>query len=175
MTQAPLHRSETNGVAEMAVHRMREGTAVALAQSGHNFYDKISDNKTRHQKRYGKEFDGPLIPFGTLVGCVPITAKDKSRKDPPVWKENAQRMIVGLCTTYGKNKVGQTTHWFSYFEGLQETEATTKTPSHFALNVGLVSFLTLGDSSPFHNLVPGSEVSSSHHLINVKFHSSLQL
>ena len=90
-------------------------------------------------------------------------------------KKTLSGMIVGLCTTYGKNKVGQATHWFAYFEGLQETEATTKTPSHFALNVGLVSFLTLGDSSPFHNLVPGSEVSSSHHLINMKFHSSLQL
>ena len=100
MTQAPLHRSETNGVAEMAVHRVTEGTAVALVQSGHLFYDKMADSKTPHQKRYGKEFDGPLIPFGTLFGCVPITAKDKSRKDPPVWKENAERMIVGLCTTY---------------------------------------------------------------------------
>ena len=101
--------------------------------------------------------------------------RERQVKDTPVWKENAERMIVGLCTTYGKNKVGQATHWFAYFEGLQETEATKKTPSHFALNAGLVSFLTLGDSSPFHNLVPGSEVSSSHHLVNVKFHSSLQL
>ena len=45
MTQAPLHRSETNGVAEMAVHRVKEGTAVALAQSGHNFYDKMADKR----------------------------------------------------------------------------------------------------------------------------------
>ena len=79
MTQAPLHRSETNGVAEMAVHKMKEGTAVALAQSGHNFYDNMADSKTRHPKRYGKEFDGPLITFRTLVELVPITAKDKSR------------------------------------------------------------------------------------------------
>ena len=88
----------------------------------------------------GKNLTDRSFLFGTLFGCVPIIAKDKSRKDPPVWKENAERMIVGLCTTCGKNKVGQATHWFAYFEGLQETEATTKTPSHFALNVGLVSF-----------------------------------
>ena len=79
MTQAPLHRSETNGVAEKAVHRVKEGTAVALAQSGHNFYDKMADNKTPYQKRHVKEIDGPLIPLGTLVEYLPITAKDKSR------------------------------------------------------------------------------------------------
>ena len=63
----------------MAFHKVKEGTAVALAQSGHNFYDKMADSKTLHQKRYGKEFDGPLIPFGTLVEYLPITAKDNSR------------------------------------------------------------------------------------------------
>ena len=46
-----------------------------------------------------------------------------------------------------------------------------KTLSHFPLNVGFVSSLTLRNWSSFHNIVPGPEVSSSHHLINMKFHS----
>ena len=63
----------------MAVYKVKEGTAVALVQSGHNFYDKMAASKTPYQKRHVKEFAGPLIPFGTLVEYVPITAKDKSR------------------------------------------------------------------------------------------------
>ena len=43
-------------------------------------------------------------------------------------------MIVGLCTTCGKNEVGQATHWFAYFEDLQETEATTKNVNKQFLN-----------------------------------------
>ena len=50
-----------------------------------------------------------------------------------------------------------------------------KTLSPFPLNVGVLSFLTLGDCSPFHNIVLDSEVSSSHHLINMKFYSCLLL
>ena len=34
MTQATPHRSETNGVAEKDVRRVKEGTAIALGQSG---------------------------------------------------------------------------------------------------------------------------------------------
>ena len=51
-----------------------------------------------------------------------------------------------------------------------------KTLSHFHLNVGFLSFLTLGDYSSFHNFASDSEseVSSSHNLIGMKFHRSLQ-
>ena len=43
---------------------------------------------------------------------------------------------------------------------MPSTENTLPLSSH---NVGFLSFLTLGDSS-FHNFVPDSELSSSHHL-----------
>ena len=60
------------------------------------------------------------------------------------------------------------------FEGLLDHDwnymslLPLKTLSHFP-NVGFLSFLTLGDWSPFHNIVPNSGVSSSHHQINMKF------
>ena len=60
--------------------------------------------------------------------------RERQVKDTLVWKENVERMIVGLCTTYGKNKVGQATHGFAYFEDLQETEATTKNANKQFLN-----------------------------------------
>ena len=40
-------------------------------------------------------------------------------------------MIVGPSTTCGKNEVGQATHWFTYFENLQEAETTTKNVNNF--------------------------------------------
>ena len=49
-----------------------------------------------------------------------------------------------------------------------------KTLSHFTLYAGSLSFLSLGDCSYLHNFVPDSEVSSSDHLINMKFDRRFQ-
>ena len=76
-----------NGVAERAVRRVKEETAIPRVQSGlpeewwdcAMEYDKMADGKTAFENIYGEEFDGPSIPFGTLVENIPITAKDKSR------------------------------------------------------------------------------------------------
>ena len=43
-----------------------------------NFHDDIA-GKTAFEERLGEEFDGPLIPFGSLVEHVSISAEDKSR------------------------------------------------------------------------------------------------
>ena len=89
------HRSETNGIAERAVRRVREGSSVVLLQSGldenwwadsmecctylRNVTDLLSDGKTPYERRFGQPFKGPIIPFGSLVEYHPITAKDQSR------------------------------------------------------------------------------------------------
>ena len=90
-----LHRSETNGIAEKAVRRVKEGTCAVLLQSGldeswwadsiecytylWNVQDLLSDGKTPYERRFGKPFKGPIIPFGSLVEYYPMTAKDQSR------------------------------------------------------------------------------------------------
>ena len=92
---ATPHRSETNGIAERAVRRVKEGTSAVLLQSGlneswwadsmecytylRNVTDLLSDGKTPYERRFGKPFEGPIIPFGSLVEYYPITAKDQSR------------------------------------------------------------------------------------------------
>ena len=89
------HRSETNGIAERAVRRVKEGTSAVLLQSGlneswwadsmecytylRNVTDLQSDGKTPYERRFGQPFEGPIIPFGSSVEYHPITAKDQSR------------------------------------------------------------------------------------------------
>ena len=89
------HRSGTNGIAERAVCRVKEGTSVVLLQSGldekwwadsmecyiclRKVTGLLSDGKTSYERRFGQPFKGPIIPFGSLVEYHPITAKDQSR------------------------------------------------------------------------------------------------
>ena len=44
-----------------------------------NFQDLLSDGKTPHERRFEQPFEGPIIPFGSLVEYHPISAKDQSR------------------------------------------------------------------------------------------------
>ena len=74
---------------------MKEGTSVVLLQSGldekwwadsmecfsylRNIQDLLSDGETPYERRFGQLFEGPIIPFGSLVEYHPISAKDQSR------------------------------------------------------------------------------------------------
>ena len=83
------HRSETNGIAERAVRRIKEGTSAVLLQSGlglkwdsteRHYYlrhtqDLLSDGKTPYERRFGEPFQGPVIPFGLMVEYHHISAK----------------------------------------------------------------------------------------------------
>ena len=90
------HRLETNGIAERVVRRVKEGTSAVLLRSGldeswwadsmecytylRNIQDLLSDGKTPCERRFGEPFNGPIIPFGSLVvDYFPISAKDQSR------------------------------------------------------------------------------------------------
>ena len=89
------HRSETNGIAERAVRRIKEGTSAVPLQSGlgdewlaeslecycylRNLQDLSSDGKTPGERWFGIPFNGPVIPFGATVEYHPSSAKDPSR------------------------------------------------------------------------------------------------
>ena len=89
------HRSETNGIAERAVRRVKEGTSAVLLQSGldnewwadsmesycylRNIQDLLSDGKTPYERRFGMPCKGPVIPFGAMDEYHLVSAKDQSR------------------------------------------------------------------------------------------------
>ena len=66
------HRSETNGIAERSVRRVKEGTSAVLLQSGldekwwadstecktylRNIQDLLSDGKSPYERRFGEPF-----------------------------------------------------------------------------------------------------------------------
>ena len=90
-----LHRSVTDGIAERAVRRIKEGTSAVLSQSGldekwwadslechcrlRNVQDLLADVKTPYERRFGENFQGPVIPFGAMVEYHPISSRDQSR------------------------------------------------------------------------------------------------
>ena len=92
------HRSETNGIAERAVRRVKEGTSGVLLQLGldenwwadsmecctpicETFTDQSSLMGKHHiERRIGATFlKDRVIPFGSLIEYYPISAKDQSR------------------------------------------------------------------------------------------------
>ena len=77
------------------MRRVKEGTSAVLLQSGlnesswadsmecytylRNIRDLLVDGKTPYERRFGQPFEGPIIPFGSLVEYHLITVKDQSR------------------------------------------------------------------------------------------------
>ena len=89
------HRSETSGIAERAVRRVKKGSSTVLLQSGLDercwsdsmkcyYYlrivqDLLSEDKTPCERRFGEPFKEPIIPFGAMVEYHPISPRDQSR------------------------------------------------------------------------------------------------
>ena len=60
-----------------------------------------------YERRFGKPFKGPIIPFGSLVEYYPITAKDQSRIH-----QFGRKVLPGLFLGYAlyAGEFGRVTH-----------------------------------------------------------------
>ena len=102
-------------MAERAVRKVKEGAACTLVQSGFdeawwgeamqcfcflkNVVDQTSE-ETAYKRRFGYDFDGPLIPFGAHVAFLPSSKGDKAR-----CHQFGSKMLQGIFVGY-KQKSG---------------------------------------------------------------------
>ena len=73
-----------------------------------NVTDLLSDGKTPYERRFGKPFEGPIIPFGSLVEYHPVIAKDQS-----IIHQFGKKVSPGLFLGYAlyAEEFGRVTYW----------------------------------------------------------------
>ena len=136
------HRSETNGIAERAVRREKEGTSAVLLQSGldenwwadsmegytylRNVTNLFSDGKTQYERRFGQPFTGPIIPFGAMVEYHPISVKDLSRLHQFGQKSYQAYSLTTRCTLEESGKGDIIVAYIEELEQMDASEIYTK-------------------------------------------------
>ena len=111
------YRPQTNGVAERAVRRVKEGTSCTLSQSGwsdrwwveamncycflRNAVDKLACGQTAYKKRFEKDFAGPIIPFG-----AEITYKPSRKRDIQRLHKFGEKVLSGIFIGYVQDAGG---------------------------------------------------------------------
>ena len=91
-----LHTTETDGIAESAIRRVKEGTSALLVQSGLSenrgkkrwnsfclFLESCKTNWPTESHRMHEDsavpFDEPILPYGAAIYFNPISSKGDSR------------------------------------------------------------------------------------------------
>ena len=115
------HRSETNGIAERAVRRVKEGTSAVLLQSGldenwwadsmechtylRNVQDLLSDGKTQPCKTFWATFLRTDYSIW-FIGWVSSKNCEGPVKNPSIWKESITWIVPWIRSVRGENLEG---------------------------------------------------------------------
>ena len=134
------HRSETNGIAERAVRRVKEGTSAVLLQSGldekwwadsmecfsylRNIQDLLSDWKSPYERRFGEPFKGQIKTFGSLVEYYPISANSQES----INLERKSYLDCSLDTLCTQEEFGRVTCWLQTLRSWKRWTHQTSTP-----------------------------------------------
>ena len=106
-----LYRSETNGIAERTVRRVKEGTSAVLLQSGlddkwwsdsvecycclRNVQELVAEGKNHYERRFGEPVKGQQFFFGAMVENHPI-----STRDPSTLHQFGKKVLPGIILGY---------------------------------------------------------------------------
>ena len=104
------HRPSTNGIAENAVRKVKEGASCTLSQSGfcdiwwnyavlcfcflRNVRDVMANGMTPYKTRFGEDFRRELIPMGAEMRYYPISQADKERL-PQIGEKTLPALFLG--------------------------------------------------------------------------------
>ena len=119
------HRSETNGIAERAVRKVKEGTSAVLLQSGlneswwadsmecetylRNVTDLLSDGKTALWKTFWATIERTDYSIW-FISWISSYYCEGPVKNPSIWKESLTWIVPSdtLCT---REEFGRVTYW----------------------------------------------------------------
>ena len=115
------HRSETNGIAERAVRRVKECTSAVLLQSGlnenwwadsmecytylRNVTDLWTDGKTPYERRCGQPFKRTDYSI-LFIGWVSPYTFEGPVKNPSIWQESLTWIVPRISIVHGVNLEG---------------------------------------------------------------------
>ena len=117
------HRSETNGIAERAVRRVKEGTSAVLLQTSlnenwwadsvecytylRNVTDLSSDGITPYESRFGQPFKSTDYSIW-FIGWVSLYNCEGPIKNPSIWKESLTWIVPRIRSV---REFGKVTYW----------------------------------------------------------------
>ena len=147
------HRSETNGIAERAVRRVKEGTSAVLLQSDldenwwadsmecytclRNVQDLLSDGKTPYERRIGEPFKSTNFSIWCTGGIL-FLLREKQCEDSSIRKESLTRNLSRTCFVRGW-EFGKKIFLMAEIEELEKLDASEIYPRRLSAKEVLIT------------------------------------